>query len=60
MSFGPSPALSQKSHIADMLPLPRLEDEPKSGAVFVYLFAFATLNGEDFLSMELQTKGGKR
>jgi hypothetical protein len=28
-----------------MLPLARLEDEPKSGAIFVYLFVSATLTG---------------
>jgi hypothetical protein len=36
LSFGPPSALHQKSHINNMLPLVRLEDEPKSGAIFVY------------------------
>jgi hypothetical protein len=43
LSFGPSSALRQKSHIDNMLPLARLEDEPKSGAILVYLFVSATL-----------------
>ncbi len=30
--------MRQKSHIDNMLPLARLEYEPKSGAIFVYLF----------------------
>jgi len=43
LSFGPSSALRQKSHIDNMLPLTRLEYEPKSGAIFVDLFYSATL-----------------
>jgi hypothetical protein len=43
LSFGPPSALHQKSHINNMLPLARLEDEPKSGAILVYLFISATL-----------------
>jgi hypothetical protein len=31
-----------------MLPLARLEGEPKSGAIFVYLFISATLNLRQF------------
>ena len=43
LSFGPSSALRQQLHIDNMLPLARLEDEPKSGAISVYLFISATL-----------------
>jgi hypothetical protein len=35
--------LRQKLHIDNMLPLARLEDKPKSGAIFVYLIISATL-----------------
>ncbi len=47
-SFGPPSALRQKSHIGNMLPLARLEDEPESGAIFVYLFISASLNLRQF------------
>jgi hypothetical protein len=43
LSFSPLSALHQKLHIDNMLPLARLEDEPKSGAIFAYLFISATL-----------------
>ena len=41
--FGLSSALRQTSHMENMLPLARLEGEPKSGAIIVSLFIFATL-----------------
>ena len=43
LSFVSHWALRQKSDIDNMLPLVRLEDEPKSGAIFVYLLVSATL-----------------
>ena len=46
LSFGPPSALHQKSHIDNMLPLARLEGEPKSVAIFAYLFIPATLRSK--------------
>jgi hypothetical protein len=37
--------LRQGLHITIMRPLPRLESEPKSGAIFAQLFIFAALKG---------------
>ena len=38
-----------------MLTLARLEDEPKSGAIFVYLFVSATLNSCSFGGAKLES-----
>ncbi len=44
LSFGPASVLRQGLHKAIMRPLPRLESEPKSGAIFGQLFISAALN----------------
>ncbi len=44
LSFGPASVLRQGLHKGVMRPLPRLESEPKSGAIFGQLFISAALS----------------